>query len=427
MPSPAVVQILRQPPTGLRVLTLNAGVGKDDERLAALQGDGMALGSGFSVYPAATNLEVRGGFETSTTGWIVSGAGATITRITTDAKFGAACMEIVTLGGAGGEGAYHDPAAKIVVTGSTAYPVSVWAKSISGSTTLMIGVDWYTALDVYVSTSSAALTMTAGWARYSLAMTSPLTGLRAVPFARISPAAAATYRIDGVQFELGSVVTPYIETDGATANRVAGRVRLPRAGLFTATQGWVATCMTMGVASAIADIRPFMWADSYAVGANNFIIPVYRTTGTWNVTRYAAGVGTEATGPADASWAVGDRRLVVARWSATALAAAVNGGAFTGAADSNIPTLVNANAEVFAAYNDATAAPVDPISSQGRWAITGKGAPTDADSALMETWRVAGAVPTLSQIAMLSYASKPTCLVPAKTQDAILLPAYFGG
>ena len=59
------------------------------------------------------------------------------------------------------------------------------------------------------------------------------------------------------------------------------------------------------------------------------------------------------------------------------------------------------------------------------WVLTGKGTLTDADAARINSWGYA--VPTLGQIAMLSYASKPTLLIPAKTGDAVLLPAYFEG
>ena len=400
-------------PIGLKTMTLSAGVGTDVERQLAVQGDGLVVGSGFSVYAAATNLEVRGGFETSTTGWGPS-AGTTLTRITTDYKFGAACCEVITDGSAGGLGAYHDTAAKIVVTGSTAYTVSVFAKSISGSTTLLIGVDWYTALDVYVSTSSFTPTMTADWARYSLAMTSPLTGLRAVSFARVSPAVAATYRVDGEQFETGDVATPYIETDGATANRVAGRIQIASAGLCTAAQGAIFARLRMGWDSTA---NPVGNATVFCTGSAGTAIICSR----WDVNQFSVLKNSTPNAIATFSHALGGDKSIGSRWSATQVAISVDGATEITAANSNTGTLDATidlgEAEAFIADRH--------IRSTLRYALIMKGVPTDADWAIMHGW--GNTAPTFDQIKQLSPNSKSTGLFNGKDANFITLPAFFEG
>ena len=186
-------------------------------------------------WPSATNLVTNGGCETDKDGWIAGGAGTTATRITTDSFFGAACGEVSTNGGAGGRGLYlfdTDGSSRFPVSASTAYTCSAWAKSVSGSLTLLIGMDWYNAGGTYFSTTSATPSMTADWAQYSASGTSPATAAFAVPFVRINPAVAAIYHVDGVQLELGSIATPYIETDGAAATRGAGLTIAGTAGLL---------------------------------------------------------------------------------------------------------------------------------------------------------------------------------------------------
>jgi len=53
----------------------------------------------------------------------------------------------------------------------------------------------------------------------SVTATAPALGARCQIGFKNNTAAAATYRVDGIQMELGSVATPYIETDGAAATR----------------------------------------------------------------------------------------------------------------------------------------------------------------------------------------------------------------
>ena len=92
----------------------------------------------------------------------------------------------------------------------------------------------------------------------------------------------------------------------------------------------------------------------------------------------------------------------------------------TNYADTNIPTI------------SATSADVGSDGASGSYAsanvlhgVIGKGVPSSTDAAHANSW--GNPVPTLGQIAMLSYAAKPTLLIPAKTADAVLLPAYFEG
>jgi hypothetical protein len=65
--------------------------------------DGRQPESSVGIWRGTTNLVTNGGFETNTNGW--TGGGATISRDTTRAVHGIACLRVVTNGGSGGQGA----------------------------------------------------------------------------------------------------------------------------------------------------------------------------------------------------------------------------------------------------------------------------------------------------------------------------------
>jgi hypothetical protein len=71
--------------------TASAYVDTNGTAVGAIQGN---PDSSHGIYTAATNLTANGGAETNATGW--AGQYATITRTTAAAKFGSACLQVVT-------------------------------------------------------------------------------------------------------------------------------------------------------------------------------------------------------------------------------------------------------------------------------------------------------------------------------------------
>lgn len=185
----------------------------------------------FPRWPAATNLVTNGGFETNATYYTADNGGAgvvTITRITTDAAFGAACGQLVTDGNNVDQG--QNMAAFIEgLTAGVSYAWSISAKSVSGATAARLRIRWFDAGTAQISTSDTDITLTTSWKRYSISAPAPALTVKCVAQIINKNAVAMTVNIDGAQFELGSVATPYIETNGGTATRSAGRVILDSA------------------------------------------------------------------------------------------------------------------------------------------------------------------------------------------------------
>ena len=412
--------------TGLRRMTLSAGVGTDDERkgsiIAALgryvpsAGDGGAQPGGLAVYPAANaavvDATLNGDFETNTTGWTADNGGAgTVSddRITTDAKFGSACAETILDGASANQGV--TTSALTGLTAGNVYTEQLRLKWVSGATAIRVQIDWLTVLAAPISSSTSDVTLTAAWQMFTLTATAPALGVHAKLRILNTAATATRFRRDGVQIDNGGVALPFDPPN----TRVAGRVQLAVAGLLTATQGWAAVCYTAGVASTgLTTIpMPFSWRED----ATHYLLTQYASGFTrWFTSRYN-GAGSDEPNDGASSFLYGATVLVFGRWTATGAGIAHNGGVFTNGGLGNIPTMTQTQVEIgsFSGGNQ--------ICGSVRWALLGKGTVTDGDSALMNLWGVN--VPTIDQIRQLSQASKPTCLVPARTQDAILLPGYF--
>lgn len=413
--------ILRTPPTGLRALTL-ANVITDATRRAAVEGDGLAVPGGFGVWPAATNLATNGGFETNTTGYIDGSGSNVIARVASGtggvtAKFGAA-MARGTHGAADAGEWWRYP---LTLSASTQYTASAWLyipTAYTGTSVPALNITDFTGATGTLTTDFS-LALRDQWQRASVTFTTDVDTsgtLRIIPTVAAVDAGNITYA-DGIQVELGSIATPYIPTDGGTASRSAGSVTVPVQGLFTAAQGWWWAAITPGYASTTSLTGARRIVSFGDAGGSTeikmLIVPssdeIYLTSDTGS-----AAIQTH-------TWALNERIGILGAWTAAQNKVSVNGAAFTAAA--NVPPVITQTSFDFgrrSVLNDSEMAATGIL-------LCGKGVVTQADSASMDTWRAAGTVPTLSQIAQLSAASKPTLLIPAKTADAVLLPAYFGG
>ena len=162
----------------------------------------------------ATNNETNGGFETDTTGWIGLG-GAVLARVTTTAKFGAASGQLVCsasndgIQSSGPFGAF---------TGGNPYTMSAWVFADTGET---VTVQWneYDSGGSYLGIAhSANVSGNGAWQQATIAATTNASFSKVGLFA-YSASGAQTFYVDGIQFENGSIATPYIETNGGTSSR----------------------------------------------------------------------------------------------------------------------------------------------------------------------------------------------------------------
>lgn len=417
-------------------MTFSGGLITDAARAAGVEGDGLTPPAGVGPWSAATNLVTNGGFETDATGTFAQGGGTTtVTRVTDEAKFGSASMRAVTDGNAGDQGigigtATGGATNAIVVSPSTAYTFSGWAK---GTGTIKINVNWYTSGGAYISTSSGtsgAITLSSSWSRLSRTFNSPATAARATMFFLTSVTnQAITFYVDGVQAELGSIATPYIETDGSTESRTAGRVQVPVAGLFTATQGAVYSRFVAGANLASAtEPCPFSWWP----GSGNPLIDVRLAAGSWQFRRRGDAGATSAALIADTPL-LGESLGVLLAWTSTLVRGSLDGAAFVETANENIPTLGAVTMADLGTLNLA-GTPVRHLDSNFRWFATFSGTLTDADAAALNA--LGDTPPTPGEfIAALEdpSVSKPTLLWDAvdasytRFLESDYAPAAVGG
>ncbi len=180
-----------------------------------------------------TNLITNPSFETNTTGWIANGA-ATIARVTSDFKFGAASLE-VTQAAQAFSGLQSSPL--VPVTANVPYNFSGYIKVPSGQPALRMGllvhnIDSTGAIISQPNTGWASYTSAQGWVRLSLNFTpSPNTVNVRLHFITDStlPTAGQKFLIDGISLEQIPDPLPYF--DGSYADPT----------LKTVSYGWTGT------------------------------------------------------------------------------------------------------------------------------------------------------------------------------------------
>lgn len=215
----------------LRALTLSGNEITDATRALGIQGDGLLNDSSYGIWPAATNLCTNGGFETDTTGWTAGGTN-TIASSATQFKFGAKS----NLATYSNNATLADYAATIA---NVAHTVSVWLyipAAYDGAGIELRQLNY----TVAASATNASMATRDAWQKATLTFTpgADVIGNIQVNNTGAAPTAGRFIYIDGFQIETGSIATPYIETDGGTASRSAGRVRAP-ASLLNVTKGAV--------------------------------------------------------------------------------------------------------------------------------------------------------------------------------------------
>ena len=213
----------------------------------------METGSG--TVTTRTNFVTNPSFEVNTTGWVTSGTGSTITRVTSGLGIvaGTAALEVVS-GTANQSGA---AVTGLALTATTQYVYSAYITLISGDpSNLALRVS--DGAGTRATKSIAASLIVGTPVRVDISWTSsasPTTGVN-IWRSAIAPA-AATFRVDAVMVQTGSVVSTYF--DGATA--AAGDFTYAWTGTANAsTSIQRGTGVTTQTGSAAGAIQSTEWA-----------------------------------------------------------------------------------------------------------------------------------------------------------------------
>lgn len=344
--------------------------------------DGLSNDGSTGIWPAATNLVTNGGFETNFIGWSKIAALEIGQRIITDAKFGSACAQLYESSPAGA-GEYIQSGLITGLSAATAYTASAWVKAVSksGANAGALSIWWYTSADAFISASVVTFTTgTFDWTRFINTATSPaLTAKARVVFSTDGATAATAFdiHVDGIQFETGSIATPYIETDGATASRSAGRVQMPwDPGLFTAQNFAIAVRIRYGGALATGINNYFSWITD----TPNRVLAFIASSSTLTLRRG----GAEDLTATITTPATGAYTTLIFQGSPTLLGCAQDGAAFQTAANSQTPAISAANIDF---GSQASQVAGRELASDFLWAIPFKrGNLSTADSARINSF-----------------------------------------
>ena len=329
-PTASVVSVDPSPTTG-SVTATNALT--DATRSLGTQGDGNSSDSSYGIWQGATNLVTNGGFESNVTGWTGGTAGGGQSRDTAEHKFGQASMKVVHYAWGGGSGSTAGTPDQIPVTAGTTYTASAWVKLAAGSTVNFL-IEWTNASGGTFTTSTTSVSGNGSWQRVFVSAAAPAGAVSADLQFNDAGLNALTYSIDGVQLEASPVATPYVETNGGTASRSAGRVQAT-ATLLSATQGWVAARVRMGGLTGVT--RRLFWLDDGSdTGQTNRISGSLAADGS---TQFGnTGNATQTFSDSQPEPAAGAMLTLVYAWTASTLYVSRNGAAFTSQARAQIPS-----------------------------------------------------------------------------------------
>ncbi len=150
-----------------------------------------------AIRDASANLITNPGFETDPSGW--EGSGASIARITSDAKFGSACLEVTVGSPADLAGARRSSGE--AVSAGTPYTGSLWLRASSGTPTIAISLVEYTGADAFVKTNTQTgiELNTSEWLQTSLSITTQATTGIVRVYAATFGSQTATFKVDGAR------------------------------------------------------------------------------------------------------------------------------------------------------------------------------------------------------------------------------------
>jgi hypothetical protein len=383
-------------------LTMSGNEITDATRLINTQGDGVVPpNSSTGVWEGTTNMVTNGGFESNATGWTANQGGEVLTRVTSDAKFGSASLDVVTpaTGLAGAE------SPTFAATTGLTYTGSLWARSISGTTTAQIRIR--VAANSILATSNITLTPT--WTRYTVTYTSTVTTALVLDLIQV-PATASEFRIDGAQVEQKSIATPYVETNGGTASRSAARVQA-QSSIINPTQSWFTARVRMSMASsAVANLAPDNAMTILELNQSAFtdrISLIYLGTSGQFHLDYTKGNVAQSAG-ITASFNTGDIVTLTGYWTSGTVGLSVNGSAFT-TATRNQGDITPATLDIGSHLGSR-----QQVDGDFLWTAAGTGTLSNTDAAALNNY--GNTDPLLSNLVTLnSGAAAPTMVWNGKT------------
>ena len=362
-------------------LTLSGNEITDATRLAAVEGDGRTSpDSSMGIWNSRTNLHGNGGVETDLTGY--GGTNATLARITTDKKFGTACVQ------ATGTGVNpHFIGGVFALAGATAgrtFTASHWVKGIGSAIGKTIRIQFNESGGASAASGfSADYTLTGDWQRLVVTGTvvqNDRTDI--VPYSILAGGSGDVWLLDGWQVEESFFASPYKHTDGASATRGAPQAVIP-SGLLSSTQGWIALRLRVGFPSIFTSDQigyPILFSWIHTVSPLVRIVCFWlASSGYWAIQR--DNTISVYVGSAVDSFATGDKRTVVFAWTATEIKVTFNG--------QNFVTL--SNTDVFTTSTQPeigrdTLVGNTLVNSDVLWACGGTGTLTNANAAAIHAF-----------------------------------------
>lgn len=152
---------------------------------------------------AATNLVTNPSIETNTTGWSASGANASISRITSDAFSGSACLRVQVSPAAASQGVVSS---SMTVSPSTSYIFSVWLRDPAGSSSCVLSMTGNNS-----GATSVTVGITSTWKRYWVIKTTNGSDTSATVSVTTSGSSTMDIRLDAACLEAGTAPSMYFD------------------------------------------------------------------------------------------------------------------------------------------------------------------------------------------------------------------------
>lgn len=367
--------------SSLQQCTSNGGIAfsgdliDDVVRAADVEGDGYGANQdSVGIHTATTNLITNGGAETNTTGWATAGTN-TLSRSTSQAKFGSAAFSC-QIGNSATIATYS-----IGLSSSTVYSFSGWIYLDAGWTGGDIALDLGSGFtDTTVENQIMADgTRLQQWQRVTAKITTqvaaPGTGNIRIR-AQGSVTALQVARFDGMQLEVSAFPTPYVETDGGTAARTDGVVKV-QSSVLDESQGWVAARVRMGMEndpSGVTVHEPATVFD-WRLDGSNYLRMSYLDsalgTDAWKFSRSGSDVASVAD---TVAWS--EVFTVIGTWEDGRVRLSVNGATFTSTVGSAAPAL----AAITEWYIGSIGGTSEHLGGEILWIAAGTGLLTDDDA-----------------------------------------------
>jgi hypothetical protein len=169
-----------------------------------------------TAWGEATNLVTNGGFETDTTGYFTAGTNALVsTNLVGANKYGARVLQFTA-----GDNALIFRYPITLTAAQHQYSAWVYVPSNWDGAALQVRVDGFTSGINNATNNPVNMALRDQWQRVVCNFTpvvGDLAGELRIIRTGTAPTVGRTFWADGVQCEVGSLATPYIETNGSTA------------------------------------------------------------------------------------------------------------------------------------------------------------------------------------------------------------------